>query len=436
MNSMEKLALLGGTPVLKKPLPNYQSLGVEERRAAARAMKSGELSGFLGRGGDKFFGGPFVREVEKHFRRYFKVKHAISFNSATTALQAAVAAVGVGPGDQVITSPFTMTATPAAVLFNNAVPVFADINPQTYCIDARSIAARITPQTKAILAVNLFGGTADYDEILELAQTHHLKVIEDNAQSPGAMYKGKLGGTVGDVGVLSFNVHKVIQSGEGGMLLTNNDRYALRAAMIRNHGEMAADDMWTVGEEWHEFLVGSNYRLTEVQAAIMIEQLKKLKTLNAARVALADYLSRALRRFSWLEPVFVLPRSTHVYYLYPMKFFGERIGISRKTFVAAMAAEGFSISEGYQKPLYLLPVYQKKQMYEHSQFPFVSKEYPQHMSYAKGICPVAERMYERELLVTNLCQPPKTKRHIDSFVAALRKIEQHIDALRNYEKRN
>lgn len=409
---------------------SYNSIGKEEVRAAHKLMKAAMknealLSGFLGRGNDKFFGGPIVRMLEDDFKKFFGSKHAVSFNSATTALQAAVAALGIGPGDQVITSPFTMSATPASVLFNGAVPVFADIDPKTYCMSAQTIERKITPQTKAIIVVNLFGGSADFDAIKKLAARHSLKIIEDNAQAPGAMYQGRYTGTIGDIGVFSFNVHKAIQAGEGGMLVTNNNRYAYRAQLVRNHGEMAADDFWKKGRAYQELVVGNNYRLTEFQAAIMIEQLKKLNRFNAQRIELAHHLTENLKKFDWISPAHVLPGNKHVYYLYPLRFNAERAGISRNTFVAFMKKRGFDLQEGYQKPIYLLPIYQKKRIYAHSQFPFISKEYPQRVSYTKGICPVAESMFEKELVVTNICQPPRTKRDIDSFIKALFAIESH-----------
>lgn len=424
-----KLALFGGKPAFAKKLEPYLSLGKEERRAVGRAMASHELSGFLGRGEDRFWGGPFVRKLEKDFAGYFGVKHAVSFNSATTALQAAVAALGIGPGDEVITSPFTMSATPASVLLNGAVPVFADVHKNTYCLDPISVEQNITKRTKAIIVVNLFGGGAHYSALAKIAKKHNLKIIEDNAQSPGGTYKGRYLGTLGDIGVLSFNVHKVIQSGEGGLILTNNDRYAYRAALVRNHGEVAVDDFWSEPSR-REYIVGSNYRLTELQAALMIEQIKKLERFNAARIDLADHLSKALARFSWLRSARVLPRSRHVYYLYPFTFFEEKAGFSRSLFVEAMRHEGFLIEEGYQKPLYLLPIYQKKRIYERSSFPFSGST----VCYDKGICPTAERLYERELCVTNLCRPPSTRATVDSFVRALQKIDDARRELQQYEK--
>lgn len=429
---MRKLAIFGGKPTLNKKIPVYNSLGKEEEREVSKVMKTKNISGFLGRAGQYFLGGKYVKELEKKFCQYFKVKYAVSFNSASTALQVAVGALGIGPGDEVITSPFTMSATASAILFNNALPVFCDINENNFCIEPNKIEKLINKKTKAILAVNLFGGSADYNQILKIAKKHNLKIIEDNAQSSGATYKNKFTSTIGDIGVFSFNVHKVIQSGEGGMLVTNNKKYAFRAQLIRNHGEAIINDLKY--QNVYEPILGNNYRMTELQAVIVIEQLKKLKKLNNKRIVLANYLTKKLKKFAWLITPLFAEDSMHVYYIYPLKFLSEKIGIKRTTFVKAMEAEGFVLGQGYQEPLYLFPVYQNKEIYPHSKFPFVSKEYPHEINYSKGICSVAERMYEKELLCANICQPPQTKKEIDLFIKAIEKIEENIEELKDYEK--
>lgn len=430
---MSKLALLGGKPILKKSLTHYNSIGKEEELAVAKVIKGKILSDFVARAGQWFLGGKYVKKLEKKFCDYFKVKYAVSFNSASTALQAAVGALGVEPGDQVITSPFTMSATASSILFNNALPVFADINENNFCPEAESIKKNITEKTKALLIVNLCGGTPDYDSILKIAKKNNLKIIEDNAQSPGATYKGKYAGTIGDIGVFSFNFHKTIQCGEGGVLVTNNKKYAFRAQLIRNHGEVVIDDLY-YNPQKYEPILGNNFRLTELQAAIAIEQLKKLKKLNRQRIILAEYLTEKLKKFPWLITPRVDEKNIHVYYVYSFRFLEKKISIKRETFAKAMEVEGFFINQGYQKPLYLMPIYQKQEIYPHSKFPFISKDYPQKVVYKKGICPVAERMYEREYLSTTICQPPETKKEIDLFIKAIEKVEENIEDLKKYER--
>lgn len=430
---MDKLALFGGKPTFKGRIGKYNSLGKEEERAVLKVIKTRVISDFLGRAGQYFLGGKYVKELEEKFCKYFNVKYAVSFNSASTALQAAVGALGIGPGDEVITSPFTMSATASAILFNNAVPVFCDINEKDFCIDPSKIEKLINKNTKAILVVNLFGGSADYDKILKIAKKYNLKIIEDNAQSAGATYKNKFTGTIGDIGVFSFNVHKVIQSGEGGMLVTNNKKYAFRAQLIRNHGEAVINDLKE--KNVFEPVLGNNYRMTEVQAAIVIEQLKKLKKLNNKNIELANYLTKKLKKFPWLVAPRVAKNNLYIYHVYSLKFISQKIGIQRSTFIKAMKAEGFQLGQGYQEPIYLYPVYQKQKIYPHSKFPFVSREYPHKISYKKGICKVAERMYEKELLCVKVYQMVKNKKEINLFVKAIEKIKKNIEELKLYESK-
>ncbi len=432
---MKTLALLEGRtePAKQKA---HNSIGAEETAAALRVMEGKILSGFVGKAGELFLGGKFVKEFERYFEEYFKVKHTVSFNSATTALQAAVAALGIGPGDEVITTPYTMCATATAILLNNAVPVFADIHPDSYCIDPESVRRLITPRTKAIIAVDIFGGTADFKELRKIADEFNLKIIEDNAQAPGAMLDGKPCGTFGDIGIFSFNVNKVIQCGEGGVLVTNDDTYAFRAQLVRNHGEVIVDELHEKGTAEDEFLAGNNFRLTEIQAAIATEQLKKLQAHNEVRCAQAAYLTEKMRAFPWLVPCKVAEGSTHVYFLYPFRFLKEKLGISRATFVKAMVAEGYKLGVGYVKPIYLYPLYQQKRMFPRSQFPFVSTEYPVQVNYTKGICPVVERMFEEELLTTAIYQPQHSREMIDEFIDALQRIQDQVEQLKEYEHKN
>jgi len=165
-----------------------------------------------------------------------------------------------------------------------------------------------------------------------------------------------------------------------------------------------------------------------------MQQLKKLKRLNEERITLANYLTKKLQKINWLTPPLVHKNNVHTYYTYPLKFVSKKIGITRATFAKAMEAEGFELGQGYQEPLYLFPAYQNKEIYPHSHFPFISKEYPHTINYRKGICEVAERMYEKELICTNICQPPQTKKDIDEFVGTLEKIEKNLEMLKDYEK--
>lgn len=412
-----RLAINGGAPILKRPLPPTYNIGDTEIKAVIRLMKKGPLSDFVGAPGDYFLGGCAVRALEKSFCKKFGVKYAVSFNSATTALHAAVVALGIGPGDEVIVPPYSMSASVTAILMNGAVPVFADVEDRTFCLDIESVKKNITKYTKAMMVVNLFGGPANFKEVLKIAKKNNLRIIEDNAQSPGAKYNGKFTGTIGDIGVFSFNVHKVIQSGEGGVLVTNSKKYAFRAQMARNHGEnlTGKGGNYNFGP-----IIGSNYRMTEIEAVIASEQLKKLNFLNRERIKLVNYLSTKLKNIEGITVPFVEKFNHHVFYVYPIKIDEKRFGLSRDLFVKAMMAEGFPMSKGYVEPFYLLPVFQNKQVFNYTHFPF--DYHKRFVSYKKGICPVAERLYEKEFTFTNICQYPHTRKEIDLFVRAVLKV--------------
>ena len=217
-----RLALFGGNKTREKPFPRHPMIGDEEKRLVMEVLESGNLSTFRAEAGENFLGGKKIKEFETNFANYLGVKYAVSFNSATSALHAAVVAVGVKPGEEVIVPPYTFTSTATSVLMHNAIPVFADIQDDIFCIDPKAIEEKITEHTRAIIPVHLFGHSAEMDEIMSLARKYNLKVIEDCAQSAGGKYKGYNLGTIGDCGVFSFQETKAISTGEGGMLVTND----------------------------------------------------------------------------------------------------------------------------------------------------------------------------------------------------------------------
>jgi len=398
----------------KLQFPEVYHIDRQEQAAVARVLARGPLSGFVGTPGPEFFGGPEVQALERTFAKYFKVKHAVSFNSATTALQGAMVALGIGPGDEVIVPPYTMSATAMCVLSQGAVPIFADIEDTTYGLDPKSVARKITKRTKAILVVNLFGqAPAGMRELAALAKRHKLALVEDNAQSPAAYSRGRYTGTIGDIGIFSFNVHKTMQAGEGGMLVTNNKHLATRAQMCRNHGENLADAYPTAGP-----IIGSNYRMTEVTAAIARVQLSKLAFLNKKRIALAQRLTRKLSAIPGITPANVPAHNTHVYYLYPIQVDERTLGVSRKQLAAALTARGFEIEEGYVEPLYWLPIFQKRQAFNKTHFPFDYQGMRQ--DYSRGSCPTVEKLHTKKLFVTNVCRHPYTAAHVDAFVDTIK----------------
>lgn len=423
-----RLALFGGEPVRRDPFPPYLTIGEEEKRAVLEVLDSGVLSSFVGSNDPAFYGGPRVRALEADWAAYFGARHAVTFNSATSALVAAVGALEIGPGDEVICSPYTMSASATCVLAYNAIPVFADIEDETFGLDPGAVASRITPRTRALVVVHLFGHPARLDPLLALARRHDLRVIEDAAQAPGATYRGRFAGTFGDIGVFSLNCHKTIQTGEGGVAVTDDDELALRLRLIRNHGEAVVDGGMAVPNLAN--VIGWNLRMTEIEAAIGAAQLRKLEALTKPRIELAEYLTGRLRSLPGIRPPAVAADSRHVYYVYAVRLDEATIGIPRDRLADALAAEGIRFYRGYMKPLYLQPLYQQRVVYGARGCPFTCGHYQGEVSYAPGICPVAERLYERELLFTDLCRPPLTVGDIDSIARAFEKILDHAHELR------
>ncbi|HEX2721392.1 MAG TPA: DegT/DnrJ/EryC1/StrS family aminotransferase [Gemmatimonadaceae bacterium] len=421
-----KLALNGGKPVRTTPFPRYNTIGEEEKRAVMEVLDGGVLSGFLGTWSPQFYGGTCVRQLEADWQAFFGVRHAIAVNSATSGLYAAVGAAGVGPGDEVIVAPYTMTASASAAVVYGAIPVFADIDEETFCITPVSIRERLTPQTRAIVVVDLLGHPAELDEIMEIARERNLVVIEDAAQVPGATYNGRYAGTLAHIGVFSLNYHKTIHTGEGGIVVTDDPTLADRVALIRNHGEVVVKDK---GVTDIVNLVGFNYRMTEIEAAIGIEQLKKLPSLHPPRVRCADFLTAHLEGMPGLKTPVVKPGVVHGYYRYALRFDESVVGVSRDRFVDALNAEGIPMVKGYTEPLYLEPMYQQRIGFGRAGFPWTYPGYFGRVSYEPGICPVVERLYSRELMCTDVCHANTSETDLMDVVRAFEKVYANLREL-------
>jgi dTDP-4-amino-4,6-dideoxygalactose transaminase len=425
------LALLGGAPAIAQPLPPCVSVGEDDVQAASSAIRSGVLSGYIGAPGAAFMGGERVRAFEAQFAEYFGVRHALAVNSWTSGLVCAVGAIGIEPGDEIITTPWTMAATATAVLHWCGIPVFADIDRHTYNIDPASVERLVTPRTKAVIAVDIFGQSADMAALRAICDRHGLKLLGDTAQAPGAKVGGRFAGTLADIGGYSFNYHKHIHCGEGGVLVTDDARLAKRLALIRNHAEAALP-----GEDPSPAslanMLGFNFRMGEIEAAIAGVQLKKLAERVAARQRAASELNAGLATLPGLHTPFVAPGNTHAYYIYAMQVDAQRLGVSRERIVQALKAEGVpGLVPSYQN-LHLLPLFRHRIAYGTRGFPWrgpgVEQESPVH--YGPGLCPVAEELHAQSFLGLALGQFAHGSAEVAQIVGAFRKVWANLDALR------
>lgn len=428
-----KLAIMGGKPVRVTPFPAHVTVGEEEKESVGRVIDSGVLSRYLGAWHEQFMGGDEVRALESEWSAYYRTRHAIAVNSATSGLICALGAAGVGPGDEVIVSPWSMCISATAPLFYGAIPVFADVEPDCFCLEAHDVERKISSRTKAIIVVDLFGQPYDADAINSLAERHGLIVIEDAAQAPGALLYGKPAGTLGHMGVFSLNYHKHIHCGEGGVIVTDDDRLARRLCLIRNHAEAVVEDM---GESELTNMLGYNFRMTELDAAVARCQLKKLEILNRARLNNVTYLEKSLGDIPCLSMPKVRRGAKHVYYVHACRYDETVAGIPAQRFVEAVKAElpcftlrekeGTKLGCGYARPLYQLPIFQRRQAVGETGWPFSQRP---DIVYPKGLCPHCEKLHSGGVLTHEFMLPGMHEKDLDDVLQAFQKVWEYRNEL-------
>jgi perosamine synthetase len=323
---------------MKRSIPIAKPLiGDEEVALVADVLHSGMLAQ-----------GEYVHEFERRFATYCDVKNAVALSNGTVALDLALKAAGIHPDDEVITPAFTFIATANAVLFQGARPIFADVDPITYNLDPEDVLEKLTPHTRAIIGVHLFGQPCELRALQQICKDHHLTLIEDCAQAHGATYEGKKVGSFGTIGCFSFYPTKNMTTGEGGMITTTSDQIAEMVRLLRNHGDSGKYD---------HTILGYNYRMTNLQAAIGLVQLRKLDEFNAKRIRNADYLNRHIR-----APGLTLPHVkdgvTHVYHQYAVTL-EEDFPLSRKDLMRQLQERGIGCTIHYPLPLHRQPLYQQ-----------------------------------------------------------------------------
>ncbi|MDE7013740.1 MAG: UDP-4-amino-4,6-dideoxy-N-acetyl-beta-L-altrosamine transaminase [Kineothrix sp.] len=392
-----KPAACGGRPVRDtKIFYGHQYIDEADIQAVVDVMRSDYLTC-----------GPKIGELERKLCQVTGAKYAVVCSNGTAALHMACMAAGVGPGDEVITTPITFAASANCALYCGARPVFADIREDTYNIDPASVAGKVSRKTKAVVAVDFTGQSAELDELMAVCKENNLVLIEDGAHVIGTKYKGKSNGSISDMTTLSFHPVKTVTGGEGGAVLTNSEEYYKKLLLYRAHGitrdrELMEDEP-EGGWYYEQIALGYNYRMTDMQAALLISQLDKLPMFSGRRKEIVARYDEAFSRLPQLRVQKEIPASDTTRHLYILRLVPERLSIGRKEFFDALAAENICCNVHYI-PTYYFPYYRK-------------------LGYEKGICPKAEKLYEE--IISLPLYYAMTKQDVEDVIEAVTKIAEY-----------
>jgi len=402
-----QLAINGGLKVRTEPQPKWPIWDETDAAGLDEALRSGWWGVVGGNPGEK------IVEFERAFAQFQQAKHAVSITSGTAALEIALRACGLEAGDEVIAPAYTFIATASACLMVNAVPVFVDVEPDTYNIDPAAAEAAITPRTRAIVPVHVGGCPADLDAVTALARKHGLKVVEDAAQAHGAEWKGRRVGAIGDAGCFSFQSSKNLNCGEGGACVTDDDTLFVRCWSLHNVGRLPEG-------AWYEHpLLGWNYRMTAFQAAVLLSQLGRADEQARRRTENAGYLTRRLDEIEGIAPNRVDDRVTrHAYHLYIFRYDSAAFnGLPKSDFLKVLNAEGIGCGAGYT-PLYRNAAFEKPDVYS-AAFALGRK-----IDYSKVCCPVTERAAAEEAVWLYQAWLLGTTEDMDQVADAILKVQQ------------
>ena len=415
----EPLAINGGPRTLSADLPNFLSaagrtFGPEEEALVIEALRSGCLSRN---------GGTMVKGLERDFAAALGVTHGVACSSGTACIHLAIAALDLEPGDEVIVPPITDIGSILPILWQNAIPVFADVEPLTMVLDPVGVEKRITLRTRAVIAVHLAGMPCPMDELVSICKQHRIPLIEDCSQAYWAEYKGKLVGSMGDIGCFSLQQSKHMSCGEGGLMVTSNDIYARRALLF-------SDKAWprestSLGSARFLFL-SQNYRMSELAGAVAWAQLAKVQATVARRRARADELSHLIAGLEGVTAPHIPAGTNPAYWLYMLRI-TESAQASAQDFGAALVAEGVPAWVRYiVDPLYLSPIFTTPQTYGTSGYPFSQCA---HQSFTRGLCPQAEQALSQVIAIH--WNENYTAGQVAEIAVAIRKVAHHFAAQGN-----
>lgn len=447
-----KLALFGGKPIRTKEFSSKPMIDNSEIDLVVELMKKNQFSKFVGSPipgtndiiGEKssgleqedvspnILGGEYVRKFEAFWSQITKADYCISVNSATSGLTTSLLALGLEPGSEVITTPFSFSATCAAIVAANCVPIFCDIDPDTFCLSPMKLGALITEKTKCVLTVHWCGNAGDIGKIKEICDNKGVYLVEDAAQAPTSYYKSSAIGTIGDIGIFSFNEPKNIMAGEGGLIVTNSKSLAIKCRLIRNHGEAIVDDSYN--NEQLVNVIGYNFRLTEIQAAIAYIQSKKHQKINKIRLDnyryLVNEISSNFHRF--LTPQKITHPDSYYAYTASFKWNYNNSGVHRDAVVKALIAEGIPVFKGYHRLMCDHPMFKRKIAFGRNNFPWTSSN----IDYNKIDVSNARHLVDNEFLGFLQVGYPNNKSDMDDILSAFSKIINNLGELKSYKIRN
>jgi len=402
-------AIAGGSPAKQTPYTRQLRYGEEELRELKEALDQQTLF---------YAQGKKVKELEQAFAKYHGVKFAIACTSGTASIHSAMIAAGVSPGDEVVVAPITDMGSIIPILYQGAIPVFADLDAQTYNMTAASIEAVITPETRAVLVIHLAGNPVDMDAINSVARKHNLIVIEDCAQSHGTRYKGKSVGTFSNYGCYSFNEFKHIACGDGGLIITDNEQIAakLRQATDKAYSRVP-------GARREPTFLANNYRMTELQGAVGIAQLRKLPSIIQRRQSWCGRLRDRLSHLPGLSQPAITPGGEHSWWFYMQRVREQEMGTTTDEFVAALKAEGLPVSAHYiGQCIYEYPVFTQHSAFERGEHPYHKRDY------RKGLCPTAEAILQTCVMLS--INEGYTDEDLNQTVHAFERVVHHFHSKR------
>ena len=404
---MTRLALEGGSKIRRKAWPKpVRRFGKEELRQLREALAQNTLF---------YIHGAKTRQLAARMGELVGRRHVLACSSGSAALHAAVKACGVGPGDEVITTPITDAGTILGIVYEGGIPVFADVDPTRYNLTAETVAARLTARTRAVIVVHLAGCPADVKGIIRLCRPKGIRVIEDCAQAWGARIGGRWVGTFGDIGCFSLNDYKHISAGDGGLIVTN-DEELYRTAWL---GIDKCYDRAGGGQNRLMTFCAPNYRITELQSAVALAQLEKVEDIAGRRHGLGERLSAGVRKVEGVIPHGILPGGYASYWFYLLQIDEGKLGVDARSFAAAMNAEGIPGYAGYVEPVYLAyPYLRNETALHHTRWPFSMRRGKS--PYRAGYCPQAERVLKR--CFNFPLKEYLTESDIDDVIAAVAKV--------------